>query len=159
MIVFIFLYLLILYIELRAIKIRRSKIKSSGKLIEIYKHAKKKKVFYYILSVLTIIIFLLKTVQFSGNIILESLELVLVFIFIMVFFHNYLTNIYIYENAIVINGRYIPWNHIESVKERKLNGIIIKVKKESDTSYLEIKSRGINEVHKLKTYITKSIQE
>jgi len=154
----IIIYVVILYIELRAIKIKRHKIKSSDKLLEIYKHDKKKKVFYYILSVLTIIIVLLGIVQFSENIIIESLELVLVPILIWVFFHNYLSDIYIYKNAIVINGSYIPWNHIESVKEGKLNSIIIKVKKESDTSYLEIKSRGLSQVHKLKSNILNNIQ-
>lgn len=158
MIIIIVAYVVILYIELRAIKIKRTKIKSSGKLLEIYKHDKKKKVLYYILSVLTIIIVLLGIVQFSESIIIESLELVLVPILIWLFFHNYLSDIYIYENAIVINSRYIPWNHIESVKEGKLNSIIIKVKEESDTSYLEIKSRGISQVHKLKANIINNIR-
>jgi len=158
MIVFLFLYVAILYIEFRAIRIRGNRIKRSGKLIDIYKHEKRKKYYYYVLSVLTIIIVILKIVQFSGNLITESLELVLVPILIWVFFHNYLSDIYIYENAIVINGRYIPWNHIESVNEGKLSSIIIKVKKESDTSYLEIKSRGINQVHKLKANIINNIK-
>lgn len=159
MIVIIFFCLLILYRELWVLKIRRNRIKSCGKLIEIYNHDKKEKVYNYFLSVLSIIYVLLMRFQFLKNIIFDSVILVLVPIVVIVLCYNRLSDIYIYEHAIIINGRYIPWNHIESVQERKSNIIIIKVKKEFDTPYLEIKSRGINQVHKLKANIIKNIQE
>ena len=154
----ILVFILVIFSELNVIKIRHNKIKNSGKLIEIYNHEKREKIYNYFLSCWVIVFILIIMIIFSRNILIESIVLILAPIVLILFFKNRMSDIHIYENAIVINGMYVPWHHIESVKEEESKTIIIKIKKGSGTPLLEIKSKGINQVHKLKENIIKNIQ-